>query len=195
MRDLVLPVATLYNIKEADLVAQLIVAMADGSTVQVILPTPCLEQARWNSDIASEYYEALIVGENIAPFCTHIEWDPVPGVCGTSHIRFTLSPHDPVGLGHKLAWYAQGRRLLNYPEDTSWKPEHQSAGDIEELRGTFNQDLESNVTRFSDLAENYVRNLEVGISQEYEGEQLRALYDELRVAYKRWWDPSLEDLH
>jgi len=184
-------IAEIYRIEEHGLFIKLQEAVASRTKVRVVLRTPMLEEPHSNLDISDDYYTALIFGEFIAPFCEEIDWEEVAGGHGVESILFTLVPSDAKGLARKLAWYSQAERRFLNPEDRSWTPEYSDVDTFEELRG-FNEDMEANVQRFNDLAESYVRNLQVGLSELYDGRELQAVYDDLRVAYRRWWDPSLE---
>lgn len=186
-----LVIAEIYRIEEHELFSKLQEAVASRTKVRVVLRTPMLEEPHSNLDISDDYYTALIFGEFIAPFCEEIDWEEVDGGHGVESILFTLVPSDANGLARKLAWYSQAERRFLKPEDHSWTPEYSDVDAFEELRG-FNEDMEANVQRFNDLAESYVRNLQVGLSELYDGRELQAVYDDLRLAYKRWWDPSLE---
>jgi hypothetical protein len=185
-------VEELYKLHQKKLIDELHQAMQNEVKVHVDLSTQALREPHSNLDIADDYYDALILGEIIAPFCASIEWDEIKGGYGTTHIRFTLTPRDTDGLGRKLAWYAQTMRCFLEPDDTTWIPEYPNGEDFEELRGTFNENLDNNVKHFDDLAESYVRNLVAGLREMFMGQELQEQYAELRVAYKRWWDPKLE---
>lgn len=189
--SVVLVISELYRAKAREIYDVLLGATAANSRVQLRLETPQLRAPHSNLDIADDYYTALIFGELIAPFCAEIDWEELPGVYGAEFIVFSLVPSDHEGLANKLAWYSQAERLFLEPDDDSWTPEFDDVDCFEELRG-FNGDMNANVKKFDDLAECYVRNLEVGLTESYSGKELQDLYDDLRVEYERWWDPSLE---
>lgn len=184
-------IGEIYCDKEIEILRKLQDAVASKNLVRVVLGTPMLKEPHSNLDIADDYFMALIFGEMIAPFCTEIDWEEVPGAYGTEAIAFNLIPCDTAGLAQKLAWYSQSLRQFLDPDDDSWTSEYADGPSFEDLRG-FGDDMEANVRRFDDLAESYVRNLEVGLTEQYDGKELQVVYDELRVAYRRWWDPSLE---
>jgi hypothetical protein len=166
-------------------------AVESKTLVHVFLDTPVLREAHSNLDIAEDYYTALIFGEMIAPFCAEINCEEVPGRHGVEFIMFSLVPLDVRGLAHQLAWYSQAARRFFEPDEDNWTPEFSDVDQFESLRG-FNSDMNANVKRFDVLAESYVRNLEVGLTESYSGRELQEVYESLRVEYKRWWDPSLE---
>lgn len=184
-------IAEIYRIDELELYRKLQEAVVSKTTVRVVLDTPMLREPHSNLDIADEYYTALIFAELIAPFCAEIDWGWASGECGVVAIIFTVTPSDTKGLSQELAWYSQIQRRYLEPDDDSWVPAYPNGDEFENLRG-FNGDMDANVHRFNDLAEIYVRNLQVGLGELYNGKELQDVYDELRVAYKRWWGPSLE---
>jgi hypothetical protein len=186
-----LVIAEIYCIKEVEILGKLQEAVESKTLVRVFLDTPVLREPHSNLDIAEDYYTALIFGEMIAPFCAEIDCEEVPGRHGVEFIMFSLVPLDVRGLAHELAWYSQAERRFLEPDEDNWTPEFSDVDQFESLRG-FNSDMNANVKRFDDLAESYVRNLEVGLTESYSGRELQEVYDSLREEYKRWWDPSLE---
>jgi len=175
IKNLILDVEKLYKVKEKELINSLENAMNTNTPVSIDVLV-YLAPARHSSSIADDYFDVLLLGEMIAPFCSNIDWEELHEKYRTTHIRFTLCPRDPVGLGTELGRYAQAVR-----------------SDRNELRASFNEDFENNIKHFNDLAECYVRNFEVSLIEDFEDEELEEVYADMRVKYKRWWDPSLEN--
>jgi len=200
MKSLSLNIDELYKIRQKELIDSLQNAMNTNTPVIVDVPTPCLVEPHQLTDIYLEYFDVLFLGEMIAPFCNTIDWEEM-GEYGISHIRFTLCPRDPVGLGTELGRYAQTLKVLldEGPEEGDWICEYPES-DFESARETFGTALGAgdHDVYFSDLAANYVRNLIVAVSEwvDYElaDEDLHhhKTYKELRGLYARWWDLCLE---
>ncbi len=136
--------------------------------VLVNVELPSIGYCNSHLDIASDYLDALFVGENIYEFCDEIDWtDEYDQASHLRYIQYRIRVHDIDGLLQKARWLAAG---INNEDECDQEEFEQ----VRSYVSDFESDLPFRRVHFVELADNYMLNEITGQSYENIGDETDA---------------------